>query len=77
LQKGNGGSSFRGKIEQLKNISTDEAIAFIKNNISAKFIDYKKLEENRIKQLEQIAIVSCQPPLNFMLNQFNYQNLEV
>lgn len=77
LQKGNGGNSFRGKIEQLKKISTEETIEFIKKNISAKFIDYKEQEKNKIKQLEQIAILSYQPPLNFMLNQFSYQNLEV
>ena len=77
LQKGSGGKSFRGKIEQLKNIPAEEAIKFIKQKISAKFINFSELEKNKILQLEQIAIFSYQPTLNFMLNKFDYENLKV
>ena len=77
LQKGNGGESFRGKIETLKEISSDEAIKFIKDNISAKFINYNDLEEDSIKQLEQIAICCYQRVLNFILKKFDYKTLQV
>ena len=77
LQKGSGGESFRGKIEKLKEISPNEAIEFIKNNISAKFINYNNLDENGIKQLEQIAICYYQPTLNFILKKFDYKTLQV
>ena len=33
IQQGNGGNSFRGKIELLQNIPSDQAIKFIKMNI--------------------------------------------
>ena len=77
LQKGNGGESFRGKIEKLQNIQVEEAIEFIKNNISAKFITFDNLDVGHIKQLEQVAICCYQSPLNFILEKFNYKNLQV
>jgi len=76
LQKGNGGESFRGKIELLKKISSDEAIQFIKENISAKFIDCNNLDKDNILQLEQVAICCYQPLLNFILKKFNYEMLK-
>jgi len=77
LQKGSGGESFRGKIEKLQKISADNAIKFIKDNISAKFINYNHLDTDHIKQLEQIAICCYQPTLNFILKKFDYRNLQV
>ena len=77
LQQGSGGESFRGKIEILKSVSSNEAIEFIKNNISAKFINYDNLDEDSIKQLEQIAICCYQPVLNFILKKFDYKTLQV
>lgn len=77
IQQGNGGNSFRGKIELLQNIPPGQAIKFIKMNIQAKFIDLSEIQENKIKQLEQVAIYACQPPLNFVLNKFDYKNLDV
>ena len=52
IQQGNGGNSFRGKIELLQNIPSGQAIKFIKMNIQAKFIDLSEIQENKIKQLE-------------------------
>jgi len=77
IQQGSGGESFRGKIEILRDISSNEAIEFIKNNISAKFINYDKLNEDSIKQLEQVAIYCYQPVLNFILKKFDYKTLQV
>lgn len=75
LQKGSGGESFRGKIEDLKGINNSQAIEFIKNNFSAKFIELPNENEDKIKQLEQLAIWGFSPKLNFILKRFIYGNV--
>ncbi len=72
LQRGSGGESLRGKIEILKEISDLQAIEYIKTNFTAKFIQLPSVEENKIKQIEQIAIWAYSPRLNFILKCFNY-----
>ena len=77
LQKGCGGESFRGKIANLKNISEDDAVQFIKDKVKAKFILLNDFEEIAIRQIEQVAVWSYQPPLNFVLKKFNFKQLEI
>jgi len=77
LQKGDGGDSFRGKISILKNISDEEAIIFITDNVVAKFIEMSKFDEQAIKQIEQVAIWGYQPPMNFILKKFDFKQVQV
>jgi hypothetical protein len=75
--KGKGGDSFRGKISILKKLSDEKTIKYIKENVYAKFVNLESIDEQSIRQIEQVAIWAYQPTLNFILNKFSYEDLNI
>lgn len=74
LNKSSGGT-LRKKIENTRNLNPKEAIDYIKNTFSVKFIQVDKVE--KIPTLEQIAILIYQPRLNALVtSNFSYDYLE-
>lgn len=75
VQQGNGGNSVRKKIEEIFNYSQVNAINYIKNNFYCCF--YSLSENKSIEQIEKVAIWCFQPILNFIKNDFNYDDLVI
>jgi len=45
--------------------------------VSAKFINLSKFDKDTIKQIEQLLIWAYQPPLNFILKKFNFEQFKI
>lgn len=68
------GGTFRKKIEATRKCSQKDAISYIQNEMTAKFIT--GIGENSIPAIEEIAIWAYQPILNAVKpTTFTYENL--
>lgn len=75
VQKGSGGESVRGRLGKLLGLSDDEAIQYVRDNLSIRYIAMASSQKNHIVQFEQAAIWACQPVLNYILDKFEYGEL--
>jgi hypothetical protein len=76
LQLGSGGESVRGRLAKLLRISEEEAIRYIRDELSIRHITMGDSPKRLIVQLEYAAIWACQPVLNHIQGSFVYGELQ-
>ena len=67
LMSGNGGDSFRGKIEAFLNVNSESTISYIKENVSAKFVIMDDTDSDEILWRESLYIWSYNSILNTII----------
>jgi hypothetical protein len=67
------GGTLRKKIEKVKLCNSEDAISYIKDNLSARFIEITDID--KIPTIEEIAIWAYQPKLNVVKpTKFSYES---